>query len=107
MAKKNFDKKEVNDVLNKAIVSEITNNDSIEKDNIINEVEEIKDETILEESLEIDMDKLSQDLEDIKKEIFEETKVKDEVVEENKENKNKTLINRIFGLMWNGQEFDY
>lgn len=106
MAKKNYDKKvskkEVNEVLDKAIISETTIN---EFDNIVEEVvEEV--EPILEESLALDMDKLSKDLEEMKKEIFEEEPKKEEVVVE-KPKENKTFANRIFGLMWNGQEFDY
>jgi hypothetical protein len=107
MAKKNYDKKiskkEVNEVLDKAIISEVIVEevaDSFEKT-----IEE--DEPILEESLTLDIDKFSKDLEEMKKELFEEELKKEEVIEESKENKNKSLINRIFGLSWNGQEFDY
>ena len=101
MAKKNYDKKvakkEVNEVLDKAIVS-----DGIVKENI-----QITDEEpLLEESLALDMDKLSEDLEEMKKEIFEEEpKIEEKVAEKPKEN--KTFVNRVFGLMWNGQEYDY
>lgn len=101
MAKKNYDKKvakkEVNEVLDKAIVS-----DGIVKENI-----QITDEEpLLKESLALDMDKLSEDLEEMKKEIFEEEpKIEEVVVEKPKEN--KTFVNRLYGLMWNGQEYDY
>ena len=101
MAKKNYDKKvakkEVNEVLDKAIVS-----DGIVKENI-----QITDEEpLLEESLALDMDKLSEDLEEMKKEIFEEEpKIEEMVAEKPKEN--KTFVNRLYGLMWNGQEYDY
>lgn len=101
MAKKNYDKKvakkEVNEVLDKAIVS-----DGIVKENI-----QITDEEpLLEESLALDMDKLSEDLEEMKKEIFEEEPKIEEVVAE-KPKENKTFVNRLYGLMWNGQEYDY
>ena len=105
MAKKNYDKKvakkEVNDVLDKAIISDSKTNEIIET--VDDTVEEM--ESLLEESLEIDMDKLSEELEQMKKEIFEEEPKKVEEVK--KENKNKTFVNRVFGLMWNGQEYDY
>jgi hypothetical protein len=101
MAKKNYDKKvakkEVNEVLDKAIVS-----DEIVKENI-----QITDEEpLLEESLALDMDKLSDDLEEMKKEIFEEEPKIEEVVAE-KPKENKTFVNRLYGLIWNGQEYDY
>ena len=94
-------KKEVNDVLDKAIISDSKTNEIIET--VDDTVEEM--ESLLEESLEIDMDKLSEELEEMKKEIFEEEPKKVEEVK--KENKNKTFVNRVFGLMWNGQEYDY
>lgn len=108
MAKKNYDKKEtkkeVNNVLDKAIISDTTIKKTAED---VTEI--IKEEPLLEESLALDMDKLAKDLEEMKKEIFEEESKKEEkvVIEETKENKNKTLVNRLFGLTWNGQEFDY
>lgn len=105
MAKKNYDKKvakkEVNEVLDKAIVSDATLKETPKA------VEEtVEEEPLLEESLALDMDKLSEDLEEMKKEIFEEEPKKEEVVIE-KPKENKTFVNRIFGLMWNGQEYDY
>ena len=106
MAKKNYDKKvakkEVNEVLDKAIISDVTVTEIIEVDEEI-----VEEEPLLEESLALDMDKLTEDLEEMKKEIFEEEPKKEEVVEKTKENKNKSLVNRLFGLTWNGQEFDY
>lgn len=108
MAKKNYDKKEakkeVNDVLDKAIISDTTVKKTAED---VTEI--IEEEPLLEESLALDMDKLAEDLEEMKKEIFEEESKKEEkvVIEETKENKNKTFVNRLFGLTWNGQEFDY
>lgn len=107
MAKKNYDKKvskkEVNEVLDKAIISEMIVEEVA--DSFENTIEEV--EPILEESLTLDIDKFSKDLEEMKKELFDEELKKEEVIEESKENKNKSLINRIFGLSWNGQEFDY
>lgn len=101
MAKKNYDKKvakkEVNEILDKAIVS-----DGIVKKN----VQITDEEPLLEESLALDMDKLSEDLEEMKKEIFEEEPKIEEVVAE-KPKENKTFVNRLYGLMWNGQEYDY
>ena len=101
MAKKNYDKKvakkEVNEILDKAIVS-----DGIVKEN----VQITDEEPLLEESLALDMDKLSEDLEEMKKEIFEEEPKIEEVVAE-KPKENKTFVNRLYGLMWNGQEYDY
>ena len=105
MAKKNYDKKvakkEVNEVLDKAIVSDATVK---ETPKVVEET--VEEEPLLEESLALDMDKLSNDLEEMKKEIFEEEPKKEEVVIE-KPKENKTFVNRVFGLMWNGQEYDY
>jgi hypothetical protein len=106
MAKKNYDKKvakkEVNEVLDKAIVS-----DAIVKETPKVVEETVEEEPLLEESLALDMDKLSEDLEEMKKEIFEEEPKKEEEVVIEKPKENKTFVNRIFGLMWNGQEYDY
>lgn len=105
MAKKNYDKKvakkEVNEVLDKAIVSDTTVK---ETPKVVEET--VEEEPLLEESLALDMDKLSEELEEMKKEIFEEEPKKEEVVVE-KPKENKTFVNRVFGLMWNGQEYDY
>lgn len=102
MAKKNYEKKEVNDVLDKAIISDGAANEVVE---VVEET--VVEEPLLEESLALDMDKLSADLEEIKKEIFEEKPKKEEKVDVEKPKENKTFVNHIFGLMWNGQEYDY
>ena len=87
---------------------------------VMKEVQEILDtavvtteETLLDESLAIDMDKLSNDLEEMKKEIFEEKEDVETVNEEPKEVKveetktTKKLNFRSFGAYWNGQDFGY
>jgi len=98
----------------------------MEKKNL-KEVEEVLDkaqinveEPIISNTLAIDMDKLAQDLEEMKEEIFEENKEKvQEIIEEKKEikkegtkneekkeTKKNKFINRLFGYTWNGQEYD-
>ena len=114
MAKKVYDNtemvEEVNEVLDKAVVNE---------------------ESVLpKESLVIDTEKLSKELDEMKAEIFDEKPKKEVVkkeekievkkeevkptkkeevkeVSKKKEAENKKLVNRLFGLIWNGQEFDY
>lgn len=53
---------------------------------------------------------MSEDIEQIKKEVFEEPiKIDDEKVDDNiqkKENKIKSTLNRMFGFVWNGMEYD-
>lgn len=127
MAKKNQDRKmvkEVKDVLDNAI---ITLDDTLLVETSIEETEEIAEENIeeptnievnesvLEESLLIDTDKLAKDLEEIKQEIFEEKiepKKEEEVVEEvkcevKKENTPKTNKTRNLWTSWNGQVLNY
>ena len=126
MAKKNQDRKmvkEVKDVLDNAI---ITLDDTLLVETSIEETEEIAEEnveeptnievneSVLEESLLIDTDKLAKDLEEIKQEIFEEKiePKKEEVVEEvkcevKKENTPKTNKTRNLWTSWNGQVLNY
>jgi hypothetical protein len=108
MAKKQMEKKNIN-----------------ENEETLDKVQVKEEESVLQETLVIDMDKLSQDLEEMKKEIFEEpivekvaekksqpqfvsSKNEEPKKETIKEVKNKKPIsNNFFGYVWNGQEYDY
>lgn len=105
MAKKNQGMKNVNEILDNAVVT--------------------TEESLLDETLAIDMEKLSKDLEEMKQEIFDEkmnvqTEEKTESVEDKEKEETNSVeevvekpksvkkINfRSFGAYWNGQDFGY
>lgn len=116
MAKKNQGMKDVNEILDNAVVT--------------------TEESLLDETLAIDMEKLSKDLEEMKQEIFDEkmnvqTEEKTESVEDKEKEETETVENnekeetnsveevvekpksvkkinfRSFGAYWNGQDFGY
>jgi ribosomal protein S17E len=123
MAKKNIEKNESNnevvEVLGKVIINENETKveDVVEKSDV-NDVDDIveTEENVLEGSLTIDIDEFTKDVEEFKLEVVEkfesnpmalDTPTTKEVVEEQREKKNKTIMSRIAGYIWNGQEFDY
>ena len=109
MAKKSYDKqemKEVNEVLDKAIINDETVN--VEK-TLETKEEQVVVEEIVEEKPKTKETKKEEPVVEKQKEI-KTTEIVKETIEENpkvKEEKNKTNINRVFGYTWNGQEFDY
>ena len=104
MAKKNYDKKNVNEEIKEVLEKAVINEEPIQE--VVETIEEETEviESLLPESLALDTEKLSQELDEIGKEIFETAQKE---IETKVEVENKKKINRIFGLTWNGQEFDY
>jgi hypothetical protein len=108
MAKKKAQKKE-EEVIVENIEKEVVSFDNQEV-NIDKSIEELN--SLIEEIEPIDMTK---DLEEIRKEIFEEEPKKEEEVkvepkkEEPKTIKDKIMgtANKLFGFTWNGMEYDY
>jgi thymidylate synthase len=111
MAKKKAQKKE-EEVIIENIEKEVVSFDNQEV-NIEKSIEEL--DSLIEEIEPIDMTK---DLEEIRKEIFEEEPKKEEPKEEVKVEpkkeepktiKNKIIgtANKLFGFTWNGMEYDY
>lgn len=104
MAKKKSTKKEVlnEEVLEKEVVS--FENVDTEKTDLDKSIEEL--DNLIEEITPIDM---SEELEAIKKEIFDEPVAKEEPKKEEpktvKEKINHTM-NKMFGFVWNGMEYD-
>lgn len=92
MAKKKIENqeeiKEVNEVLNKAIINVETENNAENGDDMILPIEKQQE---------------------LPQEVKEITSVVDEKkdINNHQETTNKTIINRSFGLIWNGQEFDF
>lgn len=111
MAKKKAQKKE-EEVIIENIEKEVVSFDNQEV-NIEKSIEEL--DSLIEEIEPIDMTK---DLEEIRKEIFEEEpkkeESKEEVKVEPKKEEPKTIkdkimgtANKLFGFTWNGMEYDY
>ena len=111
MAKKKAQKKD-EEVIIENIEKEVVSFENQEV-NIDKSIEEL--DSLIEEIEPIDMTK---DLEEIRKEIFEEEpkkeEPKEEVKVEPKKEKPKTIKNKImgtanklFGFTWNGMEYDY
>ena len=111
MAKKKAQKKE-EEVIIENIEKEVVSFEHQEVD-INKSIEEL--DSLIEEIEPIDMTK---DLEEIRKEIFEEEPKKEEPKEEVKvepkkeepktiKNKIMGTANKLFGFTWNGMEYDY
>ncbi len=106
MAKKKAQKKE-EEVIIENIEKEVVSFEHQEVD-INKSIEEL--DSLIEEIEPIDMTK---DLEEIRKEIFEEEPKEEVKVEPEKEEpktfKNKIMgtANKLFGFTWNGMEYDY
>ena len=111
MAKKKAQKKE-EEVIIENIEKEVVSFEPQEVD-INKSIEEL--DSLIEEIEPIDMTK---DLEEIRKEIFEEEPKKEEPKEEVKvepekeepktfKNKIMGTANKLFGFTWNGMEYDY
>lgn len=107
MAKKKAQKRE-EEVIIENIEKEVVSFENQES-NIDKSIEEL--DSLIEEIEPIDMTK---DLEEIRKEIFEEEPKKEEVKVEPKKEEPKTIKNKImgtanklFGFTWNGMEYDY
>lgn len=93
MAKKKSTKKEVlnEEVLEKEVVSF--------EDTKVNEIEE--------SITDIEPIDMTEELEELKKEIFDEPIKEEKVVkEELNKNKVKTTLKNMFGFVWNGMEYD-
>lgn len=115
--------KKVKNVLKKAKIekeNDFTSFDDIKLNDEVVLIEDVNDdeeelveteESVLAESLLIDTDKLSDELEEMKKEIFEEKKEEEDTVKEvkveEKEVKKNKINNRMVGLIWNGQSFGF
>ena len=101
--KKSVKKEELNEeVLEREVVT--FENKDIEQTDLDKSIEELTN--LVEEITPIDM---TAELEEMKKEIFEEPVVKEEPKkEEPKTVKEKIThkINQMFGLVWNGMEYD-
>jgi hypothetical protein len=111
MAKKKAQKRE-EEVIIENIEKEVVSFENQEV-NIDKSIEEL--DSLIEEIEPIDMTK---DLEEIRKEIFEEEPKKEEPKEEVKvepkkeepktiKNKIMGTANKLFGFTWNGMEYDY
>lgn len=92
MAKKKIENqeeiKEVNEVLDKAIINIEVENNAKNDDEMILPIEK------------------QQEIPQKAKEIISVVDEKKDIIN-HQETSNKTIINRSFGLVWNGQEFDF
>lgn len=94
MAKKKSTKKE-------ELIEEVQQEVVVFEDTKVNEKEE---ETVVN----IEPIDMSEELEEMKAEIFNEPIKEEKVVEEQKtiKNKIKNTVNQMFGFVWNGMEYD-
>lgn len=79
---------------------------------VVEEVLEVKfsdiEDKVEENEISIEPIDMTEEIKEIEKEIFEEKKVEEKPIEEKKVENNKfhNKVNKMFGFIWNGIEFD-